>query len=189
MTINAALKKRTFRLKNSDGSSTVSIIAGINADAERLIIIDESYAQQFTYLGLEAFGDPSLSIPTQEISQKEFEASFGGWMKPLAERIADENAAKEKAALNYNGFKDDYDEAVKLDILIDAARGVDPDVLLRRMNAIVNSEKEKTRKAEAKVSKAFEKGFKKGRGEGMDEGMKIPRTSLEGTGFDDYWDS
>lgn len=172
--------KKTFKTKNGENFVVIAV------DLPKNIVqyIPETNYGEYRFIGLSG-GD----IQPVNATVEEFKDSFRAWITGLAERKAQKAAKKKLARERFNSFKEDYEEAVKIDLFIDAAHGGGVESLVKRLDAILNQEKKKTKKARAKVQKAFEDGVKKGRVAGFEEGLQYPRTSLEGTGFHDYMDS
>jgi hypothetical protein len=175
-------KGKTFVTKK-DGTNKF-VVVEVNGQA--ISYVQERNRMDYWFLGRTIIDD---GMPFYTCTKEEFTEALKAWVPSSAERKAAKKARKQAARERYESYKDDYAEAVKMDILIDAARGIDSVVLIERMNTLLNDERKKTRKARSKVAEAFTEGFNKGKREGFDEGVKQPRNSLEGTGFADYWDS
>lgn len=179
MSIATAEKAQTFQTKNGDNF----VVIAFGVPAEVVTYIRESDWDEFRFIGF------SGNIQPLTMTVGEFNESFRQWLPSLAERQAAKKRKRMVARERFDSFKDDYEEALKINLLVDAARGSDIDSLMERLDAILGAERKKTKKARSKVQKAYEEGLKKGKAEGFQSGYDYPKTSLEGTGYSDYMDS
>jgi len=179
VSIAAAEKPQTFQTKNGD--NFVAITFGVPEGV--VTFIPETDWDEFKFIGF------SGDVHPLTMTVDEFNDAFRRWIPSLAARKAEKKRKKIAARERFDSFKDDYEEALKINLLVDASRGGDIDNLMERLDAILGAERKKTKKARSKVQKAYEEGLKKGKAEGFQSGYDYPKTSLEGTGFHDYMDS
>lgn len=179
MTIAEFEKGKTFQTKN--GGNFVVITAGVPEGV--LTYIKETDWAEYSFIGF------SGNVEPHTMTFGEFDDAFRAWIPNLAERKELKERKKIAARRRFDSFKEDYEEALKIDILVDASRGGDITALLGRFDEILEKEKKKTSKARSKVQKAYEDGVTKGKSKGFQSGYDYPKTSLEATGFHDYMDS
>lgn len=94
------------------------------------------------------------------VSNETFEADvFKKWIRSQQEITAEKSDKMREAFINFAKMSEDYKEAVKMDIIWDAAHGVPADVVLARMNAVIVDEK----------SDSFDEGRTEGFADGQAE--------------------
>lgn len=172
-------KGKTFQTKNGD--NFVVITAGVPDGV--LTYVTETDWTEYRFIGF------SGDVVPHTMTIGEFGDAFRAWVPSLAERKEVKKSKRAAARKRFDSFKEDYEEALKIDILVEASRGGDITKLLGRFDEILENEKKKTSKARSKVQKAHEEGVAKGKEEGFQSGYNYPKTSLEGTGYHDYMDS
>ena len=79
----------------------------------------------------------------ERVSNDEFATNvFRKWTESRADITNRKRAEQEEARARFEAMQDDFVTAIKMDILVDASRGVDMTALMVRMDALLKEEKE-----------------------------------------------
>lgn len=155
LVIDGVAVKSGMAFLTKDGKRQKFIIATIHRDGT-VTYLPEKNLSRYKHSRVHYKG----KLEDARVSNEEFETKvFKKWIRSQSELHAEKIEQVRQAGINFAKMEEDYKEAVKMDIIFDAAHGKSTDEILARLNDVIAEEK----------SESFEDGRSEGFMDGQSE--------------------
>jgi len=136
-TLDGVAVKKGMAFMTKDGKRQKFVIASVHRD-DTVTYLPEKNLSKYNSGMVHYKG----KLDEVRISNEDFENKvFKNWVRSHQEITAEKSEKMRQAFINFAKMAEDYKEAIKMDIIWDAAHGVDATEILTRMNAVIDEEK------------------------------------------------